>query len=432
MVLTPLIKRQLRIFALLTAIALGLIVFTYARVPAQIGIGVYDVRATFGDASGLYPKALVTYRGVKVGEVSSLELTPDSAVATMRLNNDAEIPADVVAELHSTSAVGEQYIDLVPHGGATTFLDDSDVIPQSRTVEMPQITPVLDSVNHLLESVPLQATTDVLDQVEEGLGSDGPELGEFIDASGKLVDEAQKQIDATTGLIGALKPVLETQRQLAPQTIGYASSLRKLTGELAAKDADLRALLRDGAPGLNKVGATVNDLQASLPMLLDNVQVNGQVLNTYLPQLEQTLVVYPATVARLQSAVNPRAEHGDVQLDLRAGVNNPPACSTGYLSTGQRRSPANRTVRKVDTLAHCEVAPQNPASIRGARNLPCPGSAARGPLPAACGLRFGAGIWPEGYDMNAESTADLSADASKAAAARDSWQMLFLAPVGLW
>ena len=39
MLLTPLIKRQLRIFAVLATVALGLAFFQYARVPAMMGIG---------------------------------------------------------------------------------------------------------------------------------------------------------------------------------------------------------------------------------------------------------------------------------------------------------------------------------------------------------------------------------------------------------
>jgi len=429
--LTKLIKRQLWIFAALTTLALGLIFFTYARVPAMVGIGVYNVNAEFGDASGLYPKALVTYQGVKVGEVSDLTLSAASAVATMRLDDGTTIPGNVIAELHSTSAVGEQYIDLVPRGGGGPELKDGDVLQQSRTVEMPQIAPVLDSLNHLLESVPLASTTAVLDQVDEGLGPDRSGVGELIEASSEVVSEAEKQIDVTTGLIEALETVLTTQQQVAPQTIQYASSLRQVTQQLAAKDADLRTLLRDGGPGLDKVSATVNDLQQSLPRLLDNLSVAGEVLNTYLPQLEQTLVVYPATVGRLQSAVNPRSKFGDVQLDLRAGVNNPPACSEGYLPSKDRRSPAERSVRKVDTLAHCTTAPGNPSSVRGARNLPCPNSDARGPLPSACGLRFGNGVWPSGYDSRA-TEGELSTEADMPTDEGNSWQMLLLKPLGMW
>jgi phospholipid/cholesterol/gamma-HCH transport system substrate-binding protein len=432
MVLTPLIKRQLRIFAVLAAVALGMMVVVYARVPASLGVGVYDVKVEFADSTGLYPKALVTYRGVKVGVVSSLKLSDDAAVATMRLTSGTKIPRDVTAELHSTSAIGEQFIDLVPKTAKGPYLEGDETIPRTRTVEMPQITPVLDSVNHLLESVPLEATTRVLDQVDQGLGSSGRDVGELIDSSQKVIAEAQSQIDATTGLVTALEPVLKTQARLTPDTLAYASSLKNFTSELASHDADLRALLRQGGPGIDSTRETVNDLQATLPMLLQNTRTNAQVLNTYLPQLEQILVVYPATVARLQSAVNPRAAEGDVQLDLRAGVNNPKSCIKGYQSASTRRSPAATSVRSVDLAAHCEEAPQAPEGIRGSRNLPCPNSSARGALPADCGLHFGAGRWPAGVDRNAASTATSNDTDEVEASSERAWTRLFLQPLGLW
>lgn len=437
MLLTPLIKRQLRIFAVLSVVALGLAFLHYARVPAMLGVGVHSVTVDFEDASGLYPRAAVTYRGVEVGVVSGLEVSGDGAVATLRIDDGTDIPAGVSAELHSTSAIGEQYVDLVdPAGGAGDgpVLADGAEIPRERAVEMPQITPVLDSVNRLLESVPQEETKAVLAQVDEGLGGSGPELNELVTSAGSLLTEAQSQIDATTSLIAALQPVLGTQAELGPRTRSYADSLDEVTAVLAEDDsADLRALLANAPGGLDAATATVDELQPVLPMLLANLTTNAQVLHTYLPQVKQTLVVYPSLVARLQSAVNPRAAQGDVQLDLRAALNNPPTCQSGYLPAKQRRSPRVTTTREVDRLAHCELAPDNPTAIRGARNLPCPDSTARGPLPQACGITFRAGVWPESdgtvaYDL-AVGRGDDSIDLDDED--RDElWKILVLAPLG--
>lgn len=438
MLLTPLIKRQLRIFAVVATVALGLVFFSYARVPAMFGIGVYDVSVDFADASGLYPKAAVTHRGVKVGIVSDLTVSDDGAVATLRIDDEADIPSDAMAELRSTSAIGEQYVDLVSTGADGDLLSDGAAIPRERTVEMPQITPVLDSVNELLESVPKAETRNVLAQIDEGLGASRPEIDELVGSSADLLAEAQSQIEATTSLISSLRPVLDTQRGLGPSTRAWAASLSELTGTLAAEDAaDLRALLETAPGGLDAATATVRDLQPTLPMLMANLTTNAEVLNTYLPQLRQTLVVYPPTIARLQSAVNPRATEGDVQLDLRAALNNPPSCVKGYLPPKERRSPSRTTTRGVDLLAHCDLAPDHPTAVRGARNLPCPQSADRGPLPADCGLRFDSGVWPESsgtvaYDLAiGKSDGDqLGATGSGDTEGDDLWKILLLAPLG--
>ena len=389
MLLTPFIRKQLWIFGIIAAIALGLTVFTYTHVPAMLGVGVYDVKVQFTDSSGLYPQANVTYRGAAVGKVTSLDVGKDGAVVTLRLNNSAHIPTDVSAQLHSTSAIGEQYVDLVPAVDHGPYLHQGSVISTAHSVTMPQIGPVIDRLNKLLDSVPQQQTADVLKQVNAGLGGAGQDLGDVVDSSSKLVDAAQKQLADTHDLISALDPVLKTQNGLEQQTLGYAKTLEGFSGSLAGHDKQLRALIKAGSPGLKQASGLIDDVQPTLPSLLSNLTTVGAVTRTYLPNLAQILVIYPATVARLQSAVNPRAAEGDVQLDLRATLNDPPSCTTGYLPVSERRVPGVTTTREVNGEAHCAVAHGDPRSVRGDRNLPCPNSSTRAALPAGCGLSFG-------------------------------------------
>jgi len=442
MMLTPLIRRQLKVFTLIAAVALGLTVFVYARVPSALGIGVYDVEVQFADASGLYPQANVTYRGVKVGQVDSMALTEDGATATLRLDSDVDVPREVEAELHTTSAVGEQYVDLVPSSDDGPYLEDGAVITRDHSREMPQISPVLDSLNDLLASVPEAKTRSLLRQLDTGLGGSGEDVGELIDSTGLLVEEAQARIDATTGLIQALDPVLATQQDLASQTLTWSDALAGFTGELADRDADLRSLLRVGPDTLESAEGLVSEVSDTLPLLLANATTDAQVFNTYLPNLEQTLVVYPATIARLQSTVNPRAEQGDVRLDLKATFNDPPHCTDGYLGAQRRRSPSDVSVRRVDGTAHCRAASSAPQGVRGARNLPCPNRpGARGALPADCGLRFRGALRPSTrssapYDaLSGEFVASdgrtYRLDTPVPTRGEDAWKSLLLGPLGL-
>ncbi|MFC5731496.1 MULTISPECIES: MCE family protein [Nocardioides] len=437
MVLTPLIRWQLRIFGVISVVALGLTFFVYAKVPSMVGIGVYDVHVDFADASGLYPRAQVTFHGVKVGRVVELEVSDGGAVATLRIEDGAKIPLGATAELHSTSAIGEQYVDLVTDDADGPYLEHGAEIPRERAIEMPQITPVLDSLNRLLASVPRAPTRRVLRQVGDGLGGRSDDLGGIIDSSGQLLTDAQANIEATTSLIAALQPVLSTQEDLGTSTQGYARALNDLTATLAAQNtADLRALLRTGPGGLDALTRTVGDLQPALPMFLANATTNAAVLNAYLPGLRQLLVVYPATIARLQGVANARAEFGDARFDLRASFDDPPSCQSGYLPPGQRRSPSDTTHRHVNPLAHCRIPANDPIAARGARNLPCPNSAQRGPLPESCGLTFRRGIWPDtggtvAYDLavgRTDRTDELDLENERG---EDLWKILVLAPLSV-
>ena len=79
----------------------------------------------------------MTYRGVQIGKVTAIGLTPNGAKATLTIDTSPKIPADLQAEVRSISAVGEQYVDLLPRTDSPPYLDDGSVItkdtPRSRS-----------------------------------------------------------------------------------------------------------------------------------------------------------------------------------------------------------------------------------------------------------------------------------------------------------
>src|ERR1700757_3631575 len=114
--LTPFIRRQLILFGILTVIALSVLGVYYLQIPSLVGIGRYTLKAELPASGGLYPTANVTYRGITIGKVTDVEPTERGAEATMSIDSNYKIPIDAVANVHSVSAVGEQYLDLVSTG----------------------------------------------------------------------------------------------------------------------------------------------------------------------------------------------------------------------------------------------------------------------------------------------------------------------------
>jgi len=77
----------------------------------------YEVSADFADIGGLKVRAPVTVAGVKIGEVTRIELKPNelSARVTMRLRNDKPIPyEDASARILTEGLLGSNYISIVP------------------------------------------------------------------------------------------------------------------------------------------------------------------------------------------------------------------------------------------------------------------------------------------------------------------------------
>src|SRR3954468_3621963 len=105
---------QLTIFAIVTVLTVTAIAVFYLHVPSAVGLGAYNITANFVAGGGLYENANVTYRGVTIGRVESVGLSNDGVVADMRLNSNTPVPENVTATVKSVSAIGEQYVDLVP------------------------------------------------------------------------------------------------------------------------------------------------------------------------------------------------------------------------------------------------------------------------------------------------------------------------------
>ena len=93
-------------------------VLVYMQLPTLLGIGRMAVTLELPRTGGLYQFSNVTYRGVQIGRVTDVRATRDGAEATLSLATSPKIPADLEARVLSVSAVGEQYVDLLPRTDA--------------------------------------------------------------------------------------------------------------------------------------------------------------------------------------------------------------------------------------------------------------------------------------------------------------------------
>src|SRR5271168_5507228 len=102
--LTRFVRIQLAIFAIVGTIGVIAMVLFYIQAPTLLGIGKMTVTMKLPATGGLYRFSNVTYRGVQIGKVTSVGLTPHGAKATLSLDTSPKIPADLQAQVLSISA----------------------------------------------------------------------------------------------------------------------------------------------------------------------------------------------------------------------------------------------------------------------------------------------------------------------------------------
>jgi phospholipid/cholesterol/gamma-HCH transport system substrate-binding protein len=366
---------QITIFLLVSTIAGAIMVFNYMGLPNLLfGVGHYRVTLQLPEAGGLYARGNVTYRGTEVGRVEDVTLTNTGVDAKLSLRSDIKIPADLDAQVHSVSAVGEQYVALLPRSGNGPALKEGDVIPVDRTFVPPDINSLLDATNRGLQAIPHDNLKTVVDEGYTAVGGLGPDISRFVKGSTALAIDARKNLDSLTTLIDQSKPVLDTQTDTSDAVTAWASHLATISGELKSQDQAVAGVINKGSPAADEVRALFDRLQPTLPIVLANLVSLGQVAVTYQPNLEQLLVLLPqgAAVTSATGTANRHQTHTGAYLDFNLNLNLPPPCNTGYLPPQQQRVPADQDYP--DPPAgdlYCRVPQDSVFNVRGARNIPC-------------------------------------------------------------
>ncbi|OUS83530.1 hypothetical protein CA951_40660 [Rhodococcus sp. NCIMB 12038] len=368
---TRLIRMQLAAFAIIAVVATAVVVVQYLKLPRLMGFQQYHVAADITDATGIYVGALVTLRGVEVGKVDGVALHGPGARLDLSLDDATAIPADVYATIRSSTAVGEQYVELTSENDQPPFLQAGTVIPADRTTPQEPITNMLTSVTELARAIPADSSTVLLDEMSTAFQDAEQDIRELIAHADTIVSGAVEHADSSSQVFRELPPFLHTQSVINGDVQSLTRDLASFTTQVVQSDSDLRAVI-DDAP---TTATAINDLEAgisqSLPVLLDNLTSTGEVLRLQIPGLTQSLVLYPAVVAALQTAFIHTDEGTSIRLRVRTTSNDPPPCYEGFTPMSEQRAWDDVSPAPQPTDMYCKVAQDDPRDVRGARNTPC-------------------------------------------------------------
>jgi phospholipid/cholesterol/gamma-HCH transport system substrate-binding protein len=368
---------QLAILIAITVVAFVVMAIGYMRLPNLLfGIGHYRVTVQLPEGGGLYERANVTYLGTEVGKVQDVHLTDTGVAADLSLRSDVKIPSDLDVQVHSTSAVGEQFIELLPRTGTSAPLKDGDVIAADRASVPPDISSLLDATNRGLQAIPGDNLKTVVDESYTAFGGLGPEISRFVKGSTSLAIDARKNLGELTNVIDNVGPLLDTQTGTSDSVQAWAAHLATITGELKTNDAAVTGILQNGPAAADQARQLFERLQPTLPIVLANLTSIAPVLVTYRPGLEQLLVLVPMGVQALQGTTvanqNTKIGYPGAYLSFNTNLNLPPPCTTGYLPIQQQRTPnfedyPDRPAGDV----YCRIPQDAMFNVRGARNYPC-------------------------------------------------------------
>jgi virulence factor Mce-like protein len=292
----------------------------------------------------------------------------------LSLATSPKIPSDLEARVLSVSAVGEQYVDLLPRTDSGPYLYDGSVISASDTTVPQKVGPMLDQVSALLDSIPKEKLSQLLDETFKGLNGSGDDLAALLDSSSVVARDFNGVADRARALVDDSRPLLDSQAASSEALRVWSRSLAGVTDQLSTNDPQIRGVLQNGPGALDEATQLLAAVKPTLPVLLANLTTVSRIAVTYRASIEQLLVLLPPYIGSVQAVGLPRNNpSGFTQGDFTLTIGDPPACTVGFLPPSSWRSPADLSDVDTPDGLYCKLPQDSPIAVRGARNYPCMG-----------------------------------------------------------
>jgi phospholipid/cholesterol/gamma-HCH transport system substrate-binding protein len=415
-------KKQLIAFVILTLLGVTFVGARYARLDRLFYDSAYTVGAHFDNSGGIFTGAEVTYRGVKIGQVSEMNLTDKGVDVLLSIEKSSEkIPRDTIALVGNKSAVGEQYVELQPKTDGGPYLQDGSEIDTPETEVPVSTTEILTNLSQMVESVPQADLRTVVAESGAAFKDAGPSIGQIIDTSSSFIDTANANFDTTTALIRDSRVVLQTQVDKGSAIRSFSKDLALFSGTVAANDKYLRSLIENGSATANELRTFLEQNRVNLGQLINNLVTTNEVVVKHLKGIRQLLVIYPYVVA---GGFTVAKKNANGQYDAQFGLilqQDGPVCEKGY-DPGDRREPQDTKDLPMNTRTGCSDPATN---FRGAEKGPSgrAGAAYRSPV-ATYDAKTGTTTWSD-----QDKSAKIAYDGGAAQLlGDDSWKWMLLQP----
>ncbi|MFE3189633.1 MlaD family protein [Nocardia sp. NPDC059240] len=212
---------------------------TYGVFGYHPGAKTYSMTVVLPSSGGLMQTSPVTFNGLQVGRVTTLEKSEGGITARLAVRAEYRIPMDSTVTVANLSAVGEQYINFAPKTVAGPYFGDGAVVPTDHVVAPLTIARALGGVQGVMDQINPDSINQILSGTDIAIQDVGPSIQRLVN-SGSMF--------ATT---------LRQNRELIQRMVSF------LAGAAGESSGEKMTLLRDSADRLART------LAPELPALLD-------------------------------------------------------------------------------------------------------------------------------------------------------------------
>lgn len=329
-------RRRLQINLIAFLVLAMFLVYAMANQVLSILQERITVTAQFEDAGGVFTNQEVTYRGITVGQVGELRVIEDGVAIDLLIKKGTLIPADgVEARVMFKSAVGEQFVDLLPVSDDEPYLEDGDEIPMSQTSIPVSTQELLTTLEAVLRGVPPEDLKGAIDALGIGLTGTGPDIATLIESLADLAELFAERAPEFEGILRSGTRVGDAFLQSKEDFIAAINDLEPVATSLADSTENLERLLNNTNLTAEEVIALLRQDRVALNEFISDFAEVNDLQAEHRDDLLRLLTNLPLALGNVNKTFEPAT--GLVRFGLVQDENRQP-CSYGR----PRNSPENR------------------------------------------------------------------------------------------
>ena len=274
------------VFLTVVALLVGLAVAAFQQRFTPVALVTLETNRL---GSQLQESADVKLRGIVVGQVRTIEVTPTGARLQLALAPDqlARIPSNVEARLLQKTLFGERFVDLVTVASSSARpLRAGDVITQDHSTVAIELETVFDHLYPVLRTVQPGKLATTLGALATTLDGRGQRLGESLVLLDHYVSALNPLMPTIQRDISLLATTSETYAALAPDLLRLTEALRVTNHTIVDKDRALASFLVETAGFANSTAGFLRDNEQRIIQL-------GRVQRPTLQLLARYAPIYP-------------------------------------------------------------------------------------------------------------------------------------------
>ncbi len=354
-------KAWLSALALVVTLLAGLTYLSFGALRWNPLKSVYRVKVQLPASGGLLVNQDVTLRGIRIGKIESLALTPDGVDAVIKVNDGVDLSESSKARVAGLSAAGEQYLDFDGGTGQAPFLADGATLAMGRTEIPVTLGELLAHSDGMLKQVDT-GKMEIIKR-ELGMSREGPrKLDDLMDGGLYLVSTLDGVLDQTTRLLDTSRVTLQLLSDKQEGMKVAAGNFDEVFGGVNRMTGGFRQLTTQGPKTFGAVDTLFEDNSDTMVQLLGDLTTTSEIMYLRVPALK---ALFPTDRGSLFDSLSSIIH--DNGFWVNADIYPRYACDYGT----PRMAPASADYPEPFMHTYCRD--DDPAVlIRGAKNAPRP------------------------------------------------------------